>query len=261
MFFTYEYACTAIHRSYVPQLALNEKVCVPETCNSLLLADYLSSFDMSSQPSTMTKKKRIAEVGRSLRRSSTMNLCSKQAQLEQVAQDHTQLQFQISPGTETPQTFQASCSRVWLLWPQWKGFFLCLNVISSVWMYWLSLVLLGLRLCKLRVCSRQSSQPLVCNKKHWPFSSAAKLQAEQELLPWCHKSEACSPRHCEGLWQLWLCLPFSSYNWSSGSCSYKVLEKISSNSFPCLWCNAVCSPRAALLVGDIDILLVHTSCS
>lgn len=164
MFFTYECACTAIHRSYVPQLALNEKVCVPETCNSLLLADYLSSFDMSSQPSTMTKKKRIAEVGRSLRRSSTMNLCSKQAQLEQVAQDNTQLQFQISPGTETPQTFQAYCSRVWLPWPQWKGFFLCLNVISSVWMHWLSLVLLGLRLCKLRVCSRQSSQPLVCNQ-------------------------------------------------------------------------------------------------
>lgn len=98
---------------------------------------------MSSQPSTMTKKDRIAEVGKGLRRSSTMKPCSKQAQLEQVAQDHVHLQFQISPGTETPQTFQVSCPSVWLHWPQWKGFFLCLNVIFSIWVQWLSPVLLG----------------------------------------------------------------------------------------------------------------------
>lgn len=109
---TYEYSCTAIHRSYVPQLSLNEEVWVPEAHNLLLLTDYLFSFDFPSQPSTMTKKNRIAEVGRGLRRSSTMNPCSKQAQLEQVSQDHVQLQFQISPGTETPQTFQTSCHSV-----------------------------------------------------------------------------------------------------------------------------------------------------
>lgn len=126
----------------------------------------------------MTKKIRIAEVGRGLRRSSTMNPCSKQAQLEQIAQNHVQLQFQTSPGTKNPQTFQVSCSCA-----------------------------LPLRLWKLRICSRQNSQ-------------------------------------------LWLCLPFSSYNWSSGSCSYKVLDKISSNSFTCLWSNAVCSPPTALLLGD-----------
>lgn len=69
---------------------------------------------------------------------------------------------------------------------------------------------------------------------HWTFSTAANLQAEQVPFAWRQKSEAWRLHPHGGLWHQWLCLTLSSYSWSSGFCSYEVLEKISSNSFSCL---------------------------
>lgn len=104
--------------------------------------------------------------------------------------------------------------------------------------------------------------PLCCWGSGSASSGSADLKAAQEPFSWCPKSKACSHHYYGGLWNQCLCLPLPSYSWSSGSCSYKGLEKLSSNSFSCIWCYLVCRPpSAALLPCDTDSLSVHTSCS
>lgn len=60
------------------------------------------------------------------------------------------------------------------------------------------------------------------------------------------------PSPSGGLWHQWFCLHLFLYTRSSSSCSHKVLEKTSPNSFSCLWCYVVCRPPpAAYLVTHI----------
>lgn len=65
MFSIYEYACTAIHRSYVPQLALNGKVWVPEAHNLLLLTIYPLLICLHNLPLWQRKTKLLRLEGAS----------------------------------------------------------------------------------------------------------------------------------------------------------------------------------------------------